>query len=149
MKNLFGENMNNELFDKIEEAFVKEARLVQRLNSFMLEYNHFEYDEMGLNMEEADEVKVRLEKINKKLIANVNSILDVTLETKNIDILYHKIDLSTTIQEEQTDENDEIITVKKDIDFSIIVDNDGFELEIKKDNSDEEDTNSSNTTDNQ
>jgi regulator of sigma D len=148
MKNLFGGNMNNELFDKIEDAFVKEARLVQRLNSFMFEYNHFEYDEMGINMEEADEVKKRVEKIHNKLMNNVNSILDFTLKSKNIDILHHKVDLTATIQEEKQ-EDEETIIVKKDIDFSIIVDEDGFELEIVKDNSDEDNKNSEDTTSNE
>jgi regulator of sigma D len=145
MKNLFGGNMNNELFDKIEDAFVKEARLVQRLNSFMFEYNHFEYDEMGINMEEADEVKKRVEKIHNKLMNNVSSILDFTLKSKNIDILHHRVDLTATIQEEKQ-EDEETIIVKKDIDFSIIVDEDGFELEIVKDNSDEDNKTDEDTT---
>jgi regulator of sigma D len=148
MKNLFGGNMNNELFDKIEDAFVKEARLVQRLNSFMFEYNHFEYDEMGINMEEADEVKKRVEKIHNKLMNNVSSILDFTLKSKNIDILHHKVDLTATIQEEKQ-EDEETIIVKKDIDFSIIVDEDGFELEIVKDNSDEDNKTDEDTTSNE
>jgi regulator of sigma D len=148
MKNLFGGNMNNELFDKIEDAFVKEARLVQRLNSFMFEYNHFEYDEMGINMEEAEEVKKRVEKIHNKLMNNVSSILDFTLKSKNIDILHHKVDLTATIQEEKQ-EDEETIIVKKDIDFSVIVDEDGFELEIVKDNSDEDNKTDEDTTSNE
>jgi regulator of sigma D len=148
MKNLFGGNMNNELFDKIEDAFVKEARLVQRLNSFMFEYNHFEYDEMGINMEEAEEVKKRVEKIHNKLMNNVSSILDFTLKSKNIDILHHRVDLTATIQEEKQ-EDEETIIVKKDIDFSIIVDEDGFELEIVKDNSDEDNKTDEDTTSNE
>jgi len=139
--------MNNELYEKIEDAFINEARLVKRLNSFMYEYNHFEYDEMGINMDEADEVKARLEKIHKKLMDNVNSNLEIPLKTKDIDIVYHKVNLVATVQEDIEDEDEQIKVVQKDINFAIIVDDDGFELEIEKEQDDEKEQITTDTED--
>ncbi len=141
--------MNNELYEKIEDAFVSEAKLVKKLNLFMYEYNNFEYDEMGINMDEADDVKARIEKIQKKLMNNVNSKLDTTLDTKSIDIVFHKVNLSTTIDEEIKNDEEDVQIIQKEFNFAIIVDNDGFELEIEKEqeNNDENDKNETNNQD--
>ena len=124
--------MENELYEKVEEAFVEESRLVERLNSFMHEYNDFEYDEMGMSMEEADEVKSRLHKIHDKLLNNVNEHLDFPLDSMNIDIVFHTVELLAQTTQEIEKEGGEIQIEQISVPFSMVIDDDGFSLEINE-----------------
>ncbi|MEA1914878.1 MAG: hypothetical protein U9N30_06145 [Campylobacterota bacterium] len=124
--------MENELYEKVEEAFVEESRLVERLNTFMHEYNDFEYDEMGMNMEEADEVKARLNKIHDKLLNNVNEHLDFPLDSMHIDIVFHTVELLAQTTKEIEKEGGEIQIEQISVPFSMIIDDDGFSLQINE-----------------
>lgn len=63
--------LKSEVFIKLKEAFIKEERLLKRFYDFCEEYTNFEYDEQGLNMEEADDVLRKANKIRDKVLNNV------------------------------------------------------------------------------
>jgi len=57
-----------EIFEKLKIALIDQKRLLGRFHQFCEEYTTFEYDEMGMNMEEADEVLRKANKIRDKFM---------------------------------------------------------------------------------
>ncbi|MEA2050434.1 MAG: hypothetical protein U9O56_06875 [Campylobacterota bacterium] len=107
----------DEVFVELKNALIDEKRLLGRFIDFNSQYTYFEYDEMGINMEEADEVLVRANKIRDKLLLNIEQKLLYIFE--NVE--------SNTITN--------IITLKldtKEYQYNVIIEvlNDGLNLEI-------------------
>ncbi len=85
------DEVQDEIFEKLRESLIEEGRLVKRFYDFCLEFNSFEYDEMGMNMEEADEVLARTNKIRDKLLNNLmehSSYKFINIKTNEV---YYKI----------------------------------------------------------
>ena len=119
MKKQYGEIMNNEqrqtqivdeeiiidelqdkIFDKLRDALVDEARLVKKFYNLCSEFNNFEYDEMGINMEEADDILRKANKIRDKLL---NLLIDTTgykFENIKTDEVYYKILFDIIVEDE-------------------------------------------------
>ena len=60
--------LKDEVFDKLKFAFVEEKRLLGRFYEFSVEHTNFEYDESGINMEEADDILRKTNKIRDKIL---------------------------------------------------------------------------------
>ncbi len=69
------EEFRDELFEQLKIALVDEQRLLKRFYDFCGEYDSFEYDEMGLNMEEAKEVLRKTNKIRDKFLNSIEEKL--------------------------------------------------------------------------
>ena len=111
------DELQDEIFEVLKDALLQESRLLKRFYDFCQEYNAFEFDEMGLNMEEADEVLVRVNKIRDKLLQSIKVSTSYEFKTVQTDELYYKILLDIIIDE--------------DIKHCIIeVDIDSFNLEV-------------------
>ena len=138
MKKQFGENMNSErktkiedeiiedeicdelqdeIFDTLKDLVILESRLLKRFYDFCLEFNSFEYDEMGENIEEADAVLERANKIRDKLLNNIFETTSYQFSNVKTDEVYYKILLDIIIEEETRH-------------CIIEVDEDSFDLEV-------------------
>lgn len=95
------DELQDEIFDKLKLALIEEARLVKRFYDFCLEFNNFEYDEMGMNMEEADEVLARANKIRDKLLINLTEHSAYKLSNIKTDEVYYKIIFDIIIEEDK------------------------------------------------
>ena len=85
------DELQDEIFEKLKEALIEESRLVKRFYDFCLEFNSFEYDEMGMNMEESDEVLERANKIRNKLLNNIMAITSYQFNNIKTDEVSYKI----------------------------------------------------------
>jgi len=65
----------DELFEKFKIALVDEQRLLKRFYDFCGQYDSFEYDEMGLNMDEAKDVLRKTNKIRDKFLNSIEEKL--------------------------------------------------------------------------
>lgn len=108
--------MNKEIYNNIKETFLEEARLIGRLDHFFNEFIDFEFDEMGINYEEVDEIAKKAQKINDKLIKNINEKTSLNITTKRVDIENRKVEYRVEFEEEESD-------------FAILIENDGFTIE--------------------
>ncbi|MCK5110447.1 MAG: hypothetical protein KAQ94_02920 [Arcobacteraceae bacterium] len=85
------DELQDEIFEKLRVSLIQEARLVKRFYDFCLEFNSFEYDEMGMNMEEADEVLERANKIRNKLLNALMEHSSYKFTNIKTDEVYYKI----------------------------------------------------------
>lgn len=69
------EIIKDEIFDKLKNQLIDEARLIKRFYQFCKEYNNFEYDEQGLNMDDADDVLRKVNKIRDKFLTTIEQNL--------------------------------------------------------------------------
>ncbi|RLA73997.1 MAG: hypothetical protein DRG78_21745 [Epsilonproteobacteria bacterium] len=85
------DELQDEIFDNLKDAMIKESRLLKRYYDFCFEYNSFEFDEMGMNMEEAEEVLQRANKIRDILMSNISNITKYEFASIKTDEVYYKI----------------------------------------------------------
>ncbi len=69
------EELKNEVFTKLSEALLEQKRLLKRFYDFCEEYNHFEYDEMGINMDEAEDMLRKTNKIRDLFLSKIEENL--------------------------------------------------------------------------
>lgn len=69
------ELIKDEVFSKLSYALIEEKRLISRFYNFCDEYNNFEFDEMGINMDESDDVLRKANKIRDLFLSNIESKL--------------------------------------------------------------------------
>ena len=69
------EEFRDEVFSKLSDALLEEKRLMKRFYDFCEEYNNFEFDEMGINIAEADDVLRKLNKIRDLFLSNIEDKL--------------------------------------------------------------------------
>ena len=69
------EKIKDEVFEKLKNQLIVEARLIKRFYQFCKEYNEFEYDEQGLNMEESDDILRKANKIRDKFLTSIEQNL--------------------------------------------------------------------------
>lgn len=63
--------LRDETFNKLKSALIQEHRLLGRFYEFCEEYDDFEYDEMGMNMEEGADILRKANKIRDKLLLSI------------------------------------------------------------------------------
>ena len=85
------DELQDEIFEKLKDALLNESRLLKRYYDFCLEYNSFEFDEMGINMEDAEDVLQRANKIRDKLLDNLSRSTKYKLTGVKSDEVYYKI----------------------------------------------------------
>lgn len=67
------EILRDEIFEKLKLALLDESRLLKRFIGFCQEYVDFEYDESACNMDDADLVLVRADKIRDLILNNMSA----------------------------------------------------------------------------
>ena len=93
------QNIKDEVFEKMKLALIDEKRLLCRFIDFCDEYNNFEYDEMGVNMEEADAVLKRCDKIRDKFLVNIEEKLLYVFENVKTNTLTNMISFNVDTKE--------------------------------------------------
>ena len=69
------DEFKDEVFQNMKSALVEEKRLIRRFYDFCEEHTHFEYDEMGMNMEEGEDILRKTDKIRDKFLNTVEEKL--------------------------------------------------------------------------
>ena len=111
-------NRRDEVFENLKIALIEEKRLLGRFSSFCEEHNNFEYDEMGMNMEEGENILRMTNKIRDKFLAQIQEKLLYIFENPETNTLTHIITFDLDTKENQ---------------FKIIIEvlEDSFNLEVK------------------
>ena len=65
------EEFEDEIFSNLSTCLKEEKRLLKRFYDFCEEYNNFEFDEMGINMNEADDILRKSNKIRDLILSNI------------------------------------------------------------------------------
>jgi hypothetical protein len=112
------ELIRDELFENFKIALIDEKRLLKRFYDFCIAYNDFEYDEMGMNMEESEDISRKIIKIRDKFLDNVMENISSSFEHIDMDILNKSVWF-------------DIKTEQYSYKIMIKILNDSFELEIK------------------
>lgn len=124
--------MKDEIYEKLEDAIMQESRLVEKTKQHMYEYFNFEYDGLGINMEEADLLMGRVEKLCNKLVANIATRVDMSIDIMEIDCAFSKINMLLHTSNEINKGSGEVETIPHSIPLSLIIEDDGFLLEIQE-----------------
>lgn len=124
--------MKDEIYEKLEDAIMQESRLVEKTKNYMHEYFNFEYDGLGINMEEADLLMGRVEKLCTKLVANIASRVEMPIDIMQIDCAFYTINMLLHTQEEINKGSGEVEVIDQSIPFSLIIEDDGFLLEVQE-----------------
>lgn len=122
--------MKDEIYEKLEDAIMQESRLVEKTKKHMYEYFNFEYDGLGINMEEADLLMGRVEKLSSKLVANIASRIDMSIDIMQIDCAFSTINMLLHTHNEINKGSGEVETIPESIPLSLIIEDDGFLLEV-------------------
>jgi len=85
------EEYRDEVFSKLSDALLEEKRLMKRFYDFCEEYNNFEFDEMGINMDGADDLSRKANKIRDLLLSNVEDKLLYIFDNVESNILQKSI----------------------------------------------------------
>lgn len=112
------EKLKDEVFEKLKDALLEEKRLIGRFYDFCEEHTHFEYDELGMNMEEGEDILRKTDKIRDKFLSSIEEKLLYIFENVETNTLTRIItfDLDT-----------------KEIQYKVILEvfEDSFNLEIQ------------------
>jgi len=65
------ENFENEVFEILTIALKEEQRLLKRFYYFCDEYENFDYDESGINMDESKDLLRKSHKIKDLILSNI------------------------------------------------------------------------------
>ncbi len=93
------EEFRDELFEQLKIALVDEQRLLKRFYDFCGQYDSFEYDEMGLNMDEAKEVLRKTNKIRDKFLNSIEEKLLYVFENVETNTLTNIISFDLDAKE--------------------------------------------------
>ena len=93
------EEQRDELFSKLSDALLEEKRLLKRFYDFCEEYNNFEFDEMGLNMDGADDILRKANKIRDLILSNIEENLSYVFENNKLQVLTKSFIADLKIQE--------------------------------------------------
>lgn len=111
------EELIDEVFSNLSKALKDEKRLLKRFYEFCDEYEEFDYDESGINMDEAKDLLRKADKIRDLILSNIQEKLT-----------YHFSNIKT-----QTSSKTFVAKVKADDEeYTMIVEvmQDSFNLEI-------------------
>jgi len=81
------EEVRDDIFSQLSDTLLSEKRLLKRFFEFCEQYNNFEYDEMGINMEESEMVLKRVVKIRDLLLLNIEDKLSYSFDNVDSDVL--------------------------------------------------------------
>ena len=95
------EEFKDELFQNLKLALIDEKRLLKRFCEFSEEYTEFEYDEMGMNMEDGEEILKRANKIVDKALVTIEKKLLYIFENIQINTATQMITFDLDTQEYQ------------------------------------------------
>lgn len=111
------EEYRDEVFSRLSDALLEEKRLLKRFYDFCDEYNNFEFDELGINMNEADDVLRKSNKIRDLVLSNVEDKLLYIFDNIKSDPLTKTITMDLDLKESS---------------FKVLisVENDSFKLEL-------------------
>jgi len=109
--------LKDEVFENLKIAILEEKRLLGRFYEFSCEHGNFEYDEMGMNMEEGDEVLRKADKIRDKFLNNIQEKLLYIFENVETNTLTNMVSFDLDTKEYQ---------------FKVVLEvlNDSFNLEV-------------------
>ena len=65
--------IQDEVFEKLKLSLLDEIRLLKKFKQFCIDYNDFEYDEIGMNMEESEDILRKAYKIRDKFLSTVET----------------------------------------------------------------------------
>lgn len=112
----------NKIIEDVKLAIVEQERLAARFIDFCNQYKNFEYESTGINMEDADDIKRKANKIASKMFAEINAnAQNFQLEIADMDCLRTKIEF--LIKPSEAEETMLVV---------IIFDNDGFEIHLPR-----------------
>ena len=92
------EEKRDEIFEKLSDSLVFEKRLIQRFYNFCTEYNDFEYDEMGINMEEADNILRKSYKIRDLFLSNIENEIICTFDDIDTEVFTKTLKMNMHIE---------------------------------------------------
>lgn len=112
--------MMNKRFEDVKTLFIEQDRLIGRFVDFANEFISFEYDTTGINFDEAEDIERKAEIIANKIFSEINlaqelykfEVIEIITKTRKIVFKFKNEDLEFT--------------------GDIVLDKDGFELEIKE-----------------
>ena len=120
-----GLDMSDDIFEDLKTALLDQQRLLKRFYEYCLAYQDFEFDEMGLNIDEAQNEKRKALKIKDKLIKELNNTLKMPIEATITDTLKNSINLLVKMNINES---------KKIVEFNLSVEEENFTLEQKEQN---------------
>lgn len=112
--------MMNKRFEDVKTLFIEQDRLIGRFVDFANEFISFEYDTTGINFDEAEDIERKAEIIANKIFSEINlaqelykfEVIEIITKNRKIVFKFKNEDLEFT--------------------GDIVLDKDGFELEIKE-----------------
>jgi len=112
------EEFRDEIFLKLSDALLDEKRLLKRFYEFCENYNNFEFDEMGINMDESDDLVRKANKIRDLILSKIEDKLLYIFDSVKSDILTKSISLNLDLKEAR---------------YKVIIEvqNDSFNLELE------------------
>lgn len=113
--------MNDEIFEELKSSLSTQERLLKRFYDFCIEYFNFEFDELGINADEAENIKRKALKIKDKIIQEINNSKNYKIIDNSANIFENKVKL---ILQYNINES------KKTVKFEIFVEKESFTVEI-------------------
>ena len=112
------EEHRNEVFENLKIALIEQKRLLARFCTFCEEHNNFEYDEMGMNMEEGEDILRMTNKIRDKFLASIEEKLLYIFQNVETNTLTHIVSFDLDAKENQ---------------YKVVIEvlEDSFNLEVK------------------
>ncbi len=97
------ESIRDELFEKIKDALLEEdpIRLLKKFYQYAEEHTEYDFDDMGLDFEEGEDVLRRCNTLKDKIIDTLNnSFEELEFTPATIDTLHMMIITTTTYKEQ-------------------------------------------------
>ncbi|MEA3512604.1 MAG: hypothetical protein U9R37_03285 [Campylobacterota bacterium] len=95
------EEKREEVFEKLKYEFIEEQRLIGRFYDFCSQYHNFEYDEMGINMEEGEDILRKTNVIKDKILNRASEKLLYIFENVEINTIANIISFDLDTKEYQ------------------------------------------------
>jgi len=113
------DTLKEEVFSQLSASLIEEKRLLKRFYNFCDEYNNFEFDEMGINMDESDDVLRKTNKIRDLFLSNIEEKLLYIFNNVESNTLTRTITLDLDTKEDS---------------FKVIIEvmSDSFNLELQE-----------------
>jgi hypothetical protein len=83
--------IKSEVFEKLKEQLIEQERLLGRFFEFSKEHGEFEYDELGVNDEDGDEILRKAEKIRDKILTQIEQNVMFVFENVETNTLTNMI----------------------------------------------------------
>ncbi len=111
------EEFREDLFSKLSDVLLEEKRLMKRFFDFCEEYNNFEFDEMGLNMDGADDILRKANKICNLILSNIEEKLLYDFDNIELQVLSKSFTMDINIQEKSY----QVIVEVKNDSFNLVM----------------------------